>query len=660
MSPPDPDPPLKAGLPPAHPSRRVLTPSPMSSAAAFRRRLGMIVRLGLGDRQQVAMQMLGRVLLHAALVGAAAGLAGSLFVAGLELTQNAFLAHLAGYLPLRADGEEIIASSVATFRPWLLWMIPAMGALIAGAISSRFAPETRGGGSDAIIEAFHKHDGVVRRRVPIVKAIASIFTLGFGGSGGREGPTMQIGGALGSLVGRYLQVSARERRILLVAGTAAGMAAVFRTPLGAALLAVEVLHRDDFESDALVPAVLASVVSYSVFISFYGEATLFGHLHHYPFIPAHLPLYALMAVIVSVVARAFLATLRKVQAMTQRMPIAEWARPGFGGLVLGLMATPLVMLIGPHVGKAGQGLGILGGGYGAAQVALSGASWFPEGFYGLELLLLLGVLKILATALTVGTGGSAGDFGPSLVIGGIFGGAFGRLAQLILHDPRIDPGAFALVGMGTFYGGLAHVPIASLVMVCELAGSYDLLVPLMFAEGIAFVALRDRSLYHAQVPTKRDSGAHRDDLITDVLRGVSVGQVMIRNREYVAFEPRTPAVEVMQSVASSEWQDAFPVLGADGKLVGVVNAEILRTMTTSPDLESFTLAADLMVPASAVKESDDLHSALEQLLTQGVRELLVTDETGQIVGFLDEAEITRAYHGATASTVDPREREPRL
>jgi chloride channel protein, CIC family len=616
----------------------------------MKKRLETLLRLSLGNRQQLALQMVGRVLLHAALVGAAAGLVGTLFVAGLELTQNLVLGRLAGYLPLRADGEEVVsAGHVMTFHPWLLLVIPAVGALIGGALSSRFAPETRGGGSDAIIEAFHEHDGVVRRRVPLVKTLASIFTLGFGGSGGREGPTMQIGGALGSLVGRYLKVSARERRVLLVAGTAAGMAAVFRTPLGAALLAVEVLHRDDFESDALVPAVLASVVSYSVFISFYGEATLFGHLHHYPFVPVHLPLYALMAVIVSVIARTFLASLRSVQEVTRRTKVPEWIKPAMGGLALGALATPIVMLMGPHVGKAGQGLGILGGGYGAAQVALTGAAWFPEGWYGLKLLLLLGVLKIVATALTVGTGGSAGDFGPSLVIGGIFGGAFGRLAQLLLHDPRIDPGAFALVGMGTFYGGLAHVPIASLVMVCELAGSYDLLVPLMFAEGIAFVALRDRTLYHSQVATRRESGAHKEDLVIDVLRGVSVGEVMIRNRQYVAFEPKTPAGEVMQSVGSSEWQDAFPVLGADGNLVGVVHAEILRTIATSPDLERFMLAADLMVPGSTVGESDDLHSALEQLLTQGVRELLVTNEDGKIVGFLDEAEITRAYHGATTS-----------
>src|SRR5262249_30533229 len=199
----------------------------------------------------------------------------------------------------------------------------------------------------------------------------------------------------------------------------------------------------------------------------------------------------------------------------------EWLHPGTGGLALGGMATGLILFVGPLIGRDGWnglGLGVLSGGYGAAQIAITGAPWVEEGWRGVELLGLLGAVKILATSLTVGSGGSAGDFGPSLVIGALFGGAFGRVALLLVHDPRIDPGAFALVGMGVFYGGLAHVPIASLVMVCELAGSYDLLVPLMLAEGIAFVALRHRSLYHAQVGTKRDSPAHRDDLIFDVLK----------------------------------------------------------------------------------------------------------------------------------------------
>ncbi len=350
----------------------------------------------------IEFQILGRVLLHAALVGAAAGLLGSLFFAGVEATQRVALEGWAGYAPLRAGGEQILGELErhGSFHPMLLALIPAVGALLGGAISIWLAPETRGGGSDAIIDAFHNAQGRVRKRVAFVKAVVSILTLGSGGSGGREGPTMQMGGALGSLVGQVLRVSDRERRILLVAGTAAGMAAVFRTPLGAALLAVEVLHRDDFESDAIVPSVLASVVAYSVFIAFFGERTLFTHAPSYPFVPAHLPLYALLAVGVSIVASAFLSMLRGVQAATVRLPVPEWCKPGLGGLALGAFATPIIVLIGPHLGQPGQGMGILGGGYGAAQLAITGAPWFPLGWRGVELLALLGAVKMVATYAT--------------------------------------------------------------------------------------------------------------------------------------------------------------------------------------------------------------------------------------------------------------------
>ncbi len=624
------------------------------SRAALRR-LGALRRLIETTRAPIEFQILGRVLLQAAAVGAAAGLLGSFFFAGVEAVQRLVLESWGGYQPLRAGGEQIFGESTqaARFRPWLLCLMPAAGALLAGMLSTWLAPETRGGGSDAIIEAYHQNRGIVRKRVPFVKAVVSILTLGSGGSGGREGPTMQMGGAIGSLVGQVLRTTDRERRILLVAGTAAGMAAVFRTPLGAALLAVEVLHRDDFEADALVPSVLASVVAYSVFIAFFGEQTLFTHARSYPFVPAHLPLYALLAVIISLVAAAFLAALRWVQATTKRLKVPEWCKPGLGGLALGLFATPLIIVIGPQIGQAGQGLGVLGGGYGAAQLAITGAEWFPLGWRGVQLLALLGAVKIAATCLTVGTGGSAGDFGPSLVIGGIFGGAFGRAAQTLFHDPRIDPGAFALVGMGTFYGGLAHVPIASLVMTCELAGSYDLLVPLMFAEGIAFVALRRLSLYHAQLPTKRDSPAHREDLIFDVLKGVRVGDVVVRDRPYSTFTTRTPAREVIQKAAATAWQDVFPVLDEkQEKLVGMVLSDVLRTMAANPDIGELAIAHDLMVPPVSVQDSDDLQRALEAILEHGLREIIVIGAHGRIIGFLDETEITRVYHQATSSRRD--------
>jgi len=534
------------------------------------------------------LRIVGRMLLHAAIVGVAAGLMGAAFFAGLEIVQRLILEDLGGYRPLRAHGETFLPeiTNLGHFKPWLLAIVPAVGALASGIISE-LAPETRGGGGDAMINAFHRQDGIVRKRVAWVKGLASIFTLGTGGSGGREGPTMQIGGALGSTCGWLLGVDARERRILMVSGVAAGIAAVFRTPLGAALLAVEVLYRDDFEADALIPAVLASVIAYSVVITIFGESTMFAIPGRFPFHIKHLPLYALLALLVSALAVMFLSSLRTVQRVTASLTIPRWARPGLGGLALGVFCVPIIWVVGASLAQPGQGLGLLGGGYGAVQLAITGTEWLPIGWAGVGLLAALCLAKIVASSLTIGSGGSAGDFAPSLVIGGLFGGAFGRAMQMLMPNSHIEPGAFALVAMGTFYGGIAHVPLSSLVLVCELAGSYDLLVPLMLAEGIAFVVLRRRSLYRAQLPTQRDSPAHPQQNATlDVLRSTRVGAVM--------------------------------------RMVSVSGVPIAA-------------------PIHSVRSDADLRSAAETMLNNKLREIQVVDNEGNVVGLLDEADISRFY-----------------
>jgi CIC family chloride channel protein len=544
----------------------------------------------------VDLRIVGRTLIHAALVGVVAGLMGAAFFAALEIVQRFLLEYLAGYRILRASGETFMPEldALRPFRWWMLLVLPGAGALVSGLLS-QLAPETRGGGGDAMIDAFHQKGGVIRRRVAGVKAFASLFTLGTGGAGGREGPTMQIGGALGSWVGRVLAVSVAERRILMVAGVAAGIAAVFRTPLGAALLAVEVLYRDDFESDALIPAVLASVTAYSVVISIFGESTLFAHPGRFPFVIKHLWLYGVLAFLVTMLASVFLTSLRAVQSVSARLKLPAWLKPALGGVALGGFTVPIILFVGWRLAQPGQGVGLLGGGYGAVQVAITGASWLPTGWTGVALLLFLCFAKIVASSLTIGTGGSAGDFAPALVIGGLFGGAFGRAAELLTHDPRVQPGAFALVAMGTFYGGISHTPLSSLVLVCELAGSYDLLVPLMLAEGIAFVALRKKSLYHAQVATQRESPVHHTPNL-DLLRQARVAQVM------------------------------RPV-----SLAGV----------------------PVVAPELRVGPEDDLRSATQTLLTHKLREIPVTDAAGQIVGLLDEADISRFYLDATVKTPPP-------
>ena len=598
----------------------------------------------LSEKGPVDLRLVGRTLLRAALIGLCAGFMGAAFFWLTEHASYWVLERGAGYRPARAAGEvmeSMTHASPTSFRPWLLAIVPAIGALISGLLTSP-VPATRGGGTDAMIEAFHHRGGRLAPRTLWRKALASIATLASGGAGGREGPTMFIGGALGGWLGELMRTSARERRLLLVAGAAAGISAVFRTPLGAALLAVEVLYRDGFESDALVPSILSSVVSYSVVISIFGESTLFGHLPRFPFTPVHLPLYGLLALAVSLLGWLLVRSMHLVRDRTARLRVPAWSKPAIGALVLGLLCTPLIFYTGEFVHRPGQGLGLLGGGYGAVQMAISGSPWLPHGWEAVQLLLLLCVGKIVACSLTIGSGGSAGDFAPSLAIGGLFGGAFGRAFQLLLEDPRLDPGAFALVGMGTLYGGIAHVPLSALVLVCEMAGSYDLLVPLMLCEGIAFVALRDTYLYPAQVPTARESPAHRDAVVHELLLSTTVDTLMSRPEQHVSFAPEAPLSELAHRTSEGGWQDVFPVIDAHDTLVGLITTSSIFAVARQPE-STWLLAADVMQPPAVLHPSDHLRRATELMVQSGLRELPVVDARGTVIGFLDEADIARSY-----------------
>ncbi len=587
-----------------------------------------------GTPGPIDLQHLGRTLLHASVVGAAAGIASALFSATVERVQHLLLSRLAGYSFLRAAGEQGNEQPGDTFRPWLLLLLPAAGATLAGWLALRFAPEVAGGGGDAAIRMFHKRDAITRTRVPFVKALASILTLGTGGSGGREGPTMQIGSSMGAIVSRWLRTTARERRILYVAGIAAGVSAVFRTPLGAALFAAEVLYRDDFESDALVPAVLASVVGYSVGLPFGAPSALFAHAASYPFVPSHLPYFVLLALFEVVLGLGFLRTLKLVRDTSVKLPGPAWLRPGYGGLALGVLTAPLLWYIGNRLHRPGGGFGILGGGYGIAQVAITGADWLPGGFRGAEVLAVLCITKLVASSFTIGSGGSAGDFAPSLVIGGLLGGSFGRAIQTVTGDPAIDPGAFALVGMGTLFGGVAHVPLSSMVLVCEMAGSYDLIVPLMLAEGIAFVALRNHSLYHAQQSGRSWAldavRSHRSLMVRDLAQSLPGAHT---------FLLATRGRRMIEVVGDATWQTTFPVLSEAGKIVGLVPSRSLHVVAAEEGMAAWIVAGDVMQQPVTAMLDEPAADVLTRMIAAGVRQLPVVDEAGKIIAYVDEGAI---------------------
>lgn len=443
------------------------------------------------------MRFLGRTLWLATVVGVACGLIGVAFVAATDLVERLLIERVAGVALLRAAGERPAIAATSADFPFALALIPGLGALLAGLLL-RLAPEAQGGGVDAALRAYHHEAAHVRRRVAFIKLAASALTLGSGGSGGREGPTMQIGAAIGAGLARVFTLDERERRLLFIAGIAAGIAAVFRTPLGAALFAVEVLYREGFESDALIPAVLSSVAGYTVTVLFFGEHTLFYFPRSLHFVPQHLPLYVLLGVVCAASGRAFISSLRRVRALVVSSGIPVWAAPAIGGLAMGVIASCAAFVASRTFDFGVTGLGMVGSGYGMLQAVFSHAAWMPAGFAGFAFFVALAILKVACTACTVGSGGSAGDFAPALVVGGLSGAALALGVDSVFPGLDVDPAAFALVGMAAMFGGAAHVPLAALVLVSEMAGSYALLVPTMLAIGVTSILFRHRSLYEAQ------------------------------------------------------------------------------------------------------------------------------------------------------------------
>jgi CIC family chloride channel protein len=406
---------------------------------------------------------------------------------------------------------------------------------------------------------------------------------------------------------------------------AAAMSAVFRTPLGAALLASEVVYRDDFEAESLIPSVTASVVAFATSEGILGQRALFGHLPPHPFHAVHLPLYAGLAIAAGLAGLLLVRGIGLVRRLASRGSLPAWAWPAAGGLLLGLA------LLAYHVSSAGSLLGVspasalLGGGYGVAQLAVTpGAS---AGWSAAGVLLALAGLRIIATSLSVGTGASAGDFAPSLVIGALVGGAYGSAAQALLGDPRITPGAFALVGMGALYGGIAHVPISAVILVSELANSYDLLVPLMLAAGGAHLALREVSLYRSQAPARgvmppreAGEGAQQALRVKDVMavHGFSL------------FHGGDPLSSVLAAVAEGDGQVVFPLVDRQRRLIGIVDASLLVESDAVAGRHA-ALASDVAAAAVSVGPDTPLGVAVAEARRLGLPQLPVC-QAGLVVG----------------------------
>ncbi|MEZ4224444.1 MAG: chloride channel protein [Polyangiaceae bacterium] len=566
------------------------------------------------------------------IAGVLTGLAAAAIFLGMDLLRQLFLVNLAGFSLIEPSGEQswFASHEVHTWRPWLLPLVPACGGAAACWVLGRMGPAHHHG-TDALVHTFHHSSEGSRLRRSLLGALGAVLVIGSGGSGGREGPTAVAGGAIGSWLGRLLKLSPRERRLLLLAGAAGGISAIFRTPLGAALFVVEVLYRDDFEVDGLVPAVLSSVVAYSVFTMIFGADHLFRTAGHYDFDPRQLPLYLVMAFGAALVGVVFI---RVFHGFRERVAGAlHWPAPLKAFVGCGIVG--LIALWVPQAFEVG---------YGWIQELLVPTGRFtPIGLTGAAMLFGYGALKIVTTTLTVGSGASAGVFGPSVVIGGFVGGAFGQAFHAWFPDVVTQPGAFVIVGMACFVGGVAHAPISTLVMASEMTGSYDLLVPIMLAEVVTVSLMQRTTLFPTQVLTRRDSPAHGAEYVLDLLSHVTVRDVYDSKATVEPVPANTPIQRLLRYATDAD-KAIFPVVAETGETLGLVTMETLRAFFFDEDIGRIAIAADCALPFISVRLDDTLAVALERFASSHYPELPVVREGGdEIVGLLSYEEVLRAY-----------------
>lgn len=597
-----------------------------------------------------------RVLTLSLLIGIITGVGAIGFYAACQVVVHYSLDRFAGYHPHTPGGEPHLFSETAEpFHLWLLVLIPTLGGLLSGTLVFSIAPEAEGHGTDAAIAAYHFHQGQIRPRVPLVKVLSSALTIGTGGSGGREGPIAQIGAGIGSYLGSLLRLRVAERRVLMAAGMGAGIAAIFRAPLAGAIFAAEVLYRSpDFESEVIIPAALASIIAYCTFGLAFGWAPLFSLppalLKSLTFVnPLELGPYLLLALLMVILAMIYTRSFYWMTHLFHKLPMKRHLKPALGALLNGLVGVLLYQALGQNL----QVLAVLSFGYGILQDAMTVA---PEGVHVSFALVLLAVSlgKILTTGLTIGSGGSGGVFGPSMVIGGCAGGALGIVLHWLSPALAPQPASFVIVGMAGFFAAAAKTPLSTLVIVSEMTGSYSLLLPTLWVCAISYLLSDEQSIYSSQVESRSRSPAHQGDYVREVLSGMNVRKYLTPNDDSTSLRPGDRLAEVAERLSGTS-HNAIPVTDAEGRLLGVVSLDDVLIAFRSGDLGPLVVAADLMRRVTPLHVDDPLDMALELFAESNLLALPVVDDSPErrVIGIVQRSDVTSTYlqhvHGASTA-----------
>jgi len=585
------------------------------------------IRSIAGKDRSVVIAHAGKWTLYFILIGIIAGLGSIVFHYLCQLGAHYFMDLAAVYRPPSPGGEHhLLAPTSTPFNRLILLFLPAMGGLLSGWLVYTYAPEAEGHGTDAAIDAYHRKGGFMRGRVPIIKTIASALTLTTGGSGGREGPIAQIGAGFGSFLATTLKLSDRERRIMMAAGIGAGVGSIFRAPLAGALFAAEVLYRDpEFESEVIIPAGISSVVAYCLFCLVFGWGSLFESPDFLFRNPMELGPYLVLSFVLVATGVLYIKSFYGIIGVFKRIKIPNHVKPAIGGLFTGIIGYFL-----PQT---------LAFGYGFAQKALYNELTIP-------FLLLLAIGKIFTTSFSIGSGGSGGVFGPSIVIGGAMGGVVGKIFHQIMPSVVTEPGAFVVVGMAGFFTAVSNTPISTIIFVSEMTDSYQLLLPSLLVCSVSYLAAQKWTIYNRQVKSKIDSPAHAGDFFVDILQAIRVKDLMHLVKK-VEVIPREMTFRDFRKFFSETKQHYFPVVDKVERLVGIFSSTDIRSVLFSRGIGQLVLMNDVATFEIIVTTpSEDLNTVLQKFTIKNIDSLPVVrdDDHCILIGMLNRREVISFYN----------------
>jgi CIC family chloride channel protein len=583
-------------------------------------------------REILSIKKPNSIFIYAVIVGIIAGIVSAFFAWLLHVLEVFYLSfHQHQSILFTNYNERIVFLISHPFSSLAVVLLPVFGGLVAGLIIYFFSKDSKGTGSDEMIYAFHNNEGKIKTSIPIFKSLATLFTLPTGGSGGKEGPISFIGAGVGVWVANIAKSGARARRTLMLAGTAAGLGSVFKTPLGGALTAAEMVYKEDIETDALIPCFISSVTAYLVYTLYAGTDPFLSVSGLSKFNFDEILFYLILGVLCFSFGFLFIKGFNDAKSFIGKIKIPNYVKPSIGGLLTGIIALFVFEIAGT-------------GNY-FFETTIQGK--MPD-FFGnkiwFELLLsflIIAFLKIVATTLTIGSGGSAGIFGPSLFIGAMLGAAVGVAANHFLNHP-VSIVSFMIVGMGAFYSGVANAPIAGIIMIVEMTGSYVLLPPLIIVSIFTFILSKRISFYKNQVENRFKSPAHSWEMKSDI-----IDQILLKNHfpEYrllAVVNINDKLGEVLNLSAEIHASD-FVVVNKNLKYEGIFSLRSkdfdLANTPSNIDL-SIKEFVDYSVPC--VNPNEKLSKALDIIMRFDIDKVAVS-ENGSTLGYIRSKDIFEAY-----------------